>query len=99
MRMEKDILYKEEDFVFSYRVGGILIHDGRILLQKPLNDDYSIIGGHVAAMETTAETLKREFSEELHANVEVGGLMAVGEIFFPWGSRPATRSACITGWN
>jgi len=88
MRMEKDILYKEEDFVFSYRVGGILIHDGRILLQKPLNDDYSIIGGHVAAMETTAETLKREFSEELHANVEVGELMAVGEIFFPWGSRP-----------
>ena len=86
--MGDDILYKEKDFVFSYRVGGILIHDGRILLQKPLNDDYSIIGGHVAAMETTAETLKREFAEELHADVEVGELMAVGEIFFPWGSRP-----------
>ena len=86
--MRDDILYKEKDFVFSYRVGGILIQDGKILLQKPLNDDYSIIGGHVAAMEITAETLKREFSEELHADVEVGELMAVGEIFFPWGSRP-----------
>lgn len=86
--MGDDILYKDKDFVFSYRVGGILIHDGRILLQKPLNDDYSIIGGHVAAMETTAETLKREFAEELHADVVVGELMAVGEIFFPWDSRP-----------
>lgn len=28
------------------------------------NDDYSIIGGHVAAMETSMETLKREFEEE-----------------------------------
>ncbi|MBQ4601119.1 MAG: NUDIX domain-containing protein [Oscillospiraceae bacterium] len=86
--MHGDILYKAEDFVFSYRVGGILIQDGKILLQKPLNDDYSIIGGHVAAMETTAETLKREFAEELHAEIRVGELMAVGEIFFPWGSRP-----------
>ena len=88
MRIEKDILYKEENLVFSYRAGGMLIHNGKILLQKPLHDDYSIIGGHVAAMETTAETLKREFAEELHADVKVGELMAVGEIFFPWGSRP-----------
>ena len=42
--MERDILYKEQDFVFSYRVGGILIHHGKILLQKPLNEEYSIVG-------------------------------------------------------
>ena len=47
-----DILFKNDDFVFSYRVGGILIRNGKILLQRPKNDDYSIIGGHVAAMET-----------------------------------------------
>ena len=34
--MRDDILYKEKDFVFSYRVGGILIQNGKILLQKPL---------------------------------------------------------------
>ena len=55
-----DILFKQDDFVFSYRVGGVLIRDGKILLQRPKGDDYSIIGGHVAAMETTEETLKRE---------------------------------------
>ena len=50
-----DILFKNDDFVFSYRVGGILIRNGKILLQRPKNDDYSIIGGHVAAMETSID--------------------------------------------
>ena len=61
-----DILFKNDNFVFSYRVCGILIHNGKILLQRPKNDDYAIIGGHVAVM----ETLKREFEEELHAKIE-----------------------------
>ena len=83
-----DILFKNDDFVFSYRVGGILIHNEKILLQRPKNDDYAIIGGHVAAMETSMETLKREFEEELHAEIEVDNLLAIGEIYFPWGKRP-----------
>ena len=86
--MEKDILFKNETYIFSYRTGGILLHDGKILLQKPQNDDYAIIGGHVTAMETTEQTLKREFEEEISAKIEVDSLMAVGEIFFPWGKRP-----------
>jgi len=88
-----DILFKTEDFVFSYRVGGILIRDGKILLQKPKDDDYAIIGGHVASFETTAETLKREFKEELHVDIEVEKLLAVGEIFFPWGKKPCHQLA------
>ena len=83
-----DILFKNDDFVFSYRVGGILIRNGKILLQRPKNDDYSIIGGHVVAMETSIETLKREFEEELHTKIEVDNLLAIGEIYFPWGKRP-----------
>ena len=83
-----DILFKQDDFVFSYRVGGVLIRDGKILLQRPKGDDYAIIGGLVAAMETTEETLKRECMEELHASIEVGRLLAIGEIFFPWGNKP-----------
>lgn len=58
------------------------------LLQRPKNDDYAIIGGHIAAMETSMETLKREFEEELHAKIEVDNLLAIGEIYFPWGKRP-----------
>lgn len=68
--------------------GGILIHNGKILLQRPKNDNYSIIDGHVAAMETRMETLKREFEEELHIKIEVDNLLAIGEIYFPWGKNP-----------
>lgn len=86
--MKRDILFREEEYVFSYRVGGILIRDDKILLQRPVGDDYAIIGGHVSLFETTEETLKREFEEELRAEIEVDRLLAVGEIFFPWGKRP-----------
>ena len=83
----RDILFKNEDFIFSYRVGGILIYENKILLQKYKND-YTIIGGHVSGMETNEETLKREFEEELGARIEVDGLMAVGENFFAWDNVP-----------
>jgi len=86
--MSRDILFKQEDFIFSYRAAGVLIHDGRILLQRPKGDEYSYIGGHVAAFETTEETLIREFREETGADIEVERLLAVGEVFFPWGKRP-----------
>ncbi len=88
-----DILFKNNDYVYSYRVGGILVHNNKILLQKPKNDDYSIIGGHVALFETTEDTLKREFKEELHANIEIDSLLAIGEIFFHWGERPCHQTA------
>ena len=83
-----DILFKEKDFVFSYRVGGVLIQNDKILLQRPQNDDYAIIGGHVASLETSIDGLKREYEEELHAKIEVDNLFAIGEIFFPWGRKP-----------
>ena len=85
--MPKDILYWEDDFVFSYRVGGVLRRGDKVLLQR-CEGDYAIIGGHVSRMESTAQTLAREFMEELHAPIEVGRLMAVGEVFFPWRGRP-----------
>lgn len=83
-----DIKFKTDDFIFSYRVGGIPVQNGKILLQRSKNDDYAIIGGHIANMETSEETLKREFEEELHTKIAVDNLMAIGEIYFPWGGKP-----------
>ncbi len=86
--MSSDILYFNDDYIFSYRIAGVLVRNGKILLQKPKNDDYALIGGHVAAFEATADTLKREFKEEIGADISVGKLIGVGEIFFNWGARP-----------
>ena len=87
--MPQDILFKTDTFVFSYRVAGLLVHDGRILLQKPIDDSaYAFPGGHVSFGETNEETLIREFQEEIGASIRVDSLAWVGELFFPWGRRP-----------
>ena len=84
-----DILFKTPEGVFSYRVAGIYVRDGRVLLQKPTNDTaYAFPGGHVSFGETNEETLVREFLEETGAEVSVGELKWVGELFFPWGDKP-----------
>jgi len=90
--MSKDILFKTNEFIFSYRVAGILIKDKRILLQKPIDDDgYSIPGGHVSFGETTSEALIREFKEEINADIKIEKLIMVGENFFPWGNKPCQQ--------
>lgn len=86
--MAQDILFKTDDYLFSYRVAGILIRNGRVLLQKPSNDPgYAFPGGHVSFDETNAQTLEREFREEIGAEIKTGALAWVGELFFPWKDR------------
>lgn len=93
--MMRDILIKTDDSVFSYRVAGICVQNGKVLLQKPLNDDgYAFVGGHVAFGETNAQTLCREFKEEMGAEISVGELKWVAEIFFPWGGK-ACHQICL----
>ena len=84
-----DILWKREDGVFSYRAAGLLQYNGKILLQHASNEPGFVVpGGHVAFGETSAETLRREFREECGADIVVGALCGVGEIYFPWGTKP-----------
>ncbi|MDD4796429.1 MAG: NUDIX hydrolase [Eubacteriales bacterium] len=83
-----DILFEKEGQRFSYRVAGICIHNGNVLLQKPANDEgYAFPGGQVAFGETHAQTLEREFQEEIGAEISVGPLRWVAEIFFPWAGK------------
>ena len=84
----QDILFRTDEAVFSYRVAGICAQNGKVLLQKPTNDTgFAFPGGHVAFGETNEQTLIREFREEIGAEIKVGELKWVGEIFFPWGDR------------
>lgn len=85
-----DILFKTDDWVFSYRVAGICVQEGKVLLQTTTGEDRSFAfpGGHVEFGETNEETLIREFREEIGADIAVGELKWVAEVFFPWGSRP-----------
>jgi len=80
-----DISFARDGTGFSYRVAGIVMRNGHVLLQNTERDPgYAFPGGQVAFGETSAETLAREFREELGAEIEVGALRWVEENFFRW---------------
>lgn len=84
-----DILYTSAHGIFSYRVAGICIHDGKVLLHRSLKDEgYAFPGGHVSFGETTEETLVREFEEETGAEIRVRELRWIMEIFFTLSGKP-----------
>ena len=87
--MPRDILFDHGNARFSYRISALPVCNGRILLQCPVGtQDYAFIGGHVAFGETAAQTLQREIREEIHADAEIGPLLAVGEVYIDWGRCP-----------
>jgi 8-oxo-dGTP pyrophosphatase MutT (NUDIX family) len=68
---------------FNYRVAGVAIHNGRILLDRNSRNTYWVLpGGHPEMMEPMAEALRREVKEEIGADVEVVRLLWIMENFF-----------------
>ena len=82
----KDILFDVDGVLFSYRVGGVLIKDNKILLTKG-GDDYSLPGGHSQIGETSQETIIREFKEETGLDVEPLNVISTYENFWKWGDK------------
>ncbi|MBQ6730651.1 MAG: NUDIX domain-containing protein [Bacilli bacterium] len=82
----KDILFDVDGVLFSYRVGGVLIRDNKILLTKG-GDDYSLPGGHSQIGETSQETIIREFKEETGLDVEPLNVISTYENFWKWGDK------------
>lgn len=82
-----------EGELFSYRVGGVLIKDNKILLTND-GDDYSLPGGHSQIGEMSKETIIREFKEETGFDVEVVKVISTFEYFWKWSDKKA-HQLCI----
>lgn len=71
---------------FTYRIAGIIIHDGYVLFQSITDPDldpfWFLPGGRAELNESAMETLKREMQEELGVEVAVERLVYVVENFF-----------------
>ena len=89
----KDILFDVDGVLFSYRVGGVLIKDNKILLTKG-GDDYSLPGGHSQIGETSQETIVREFKEETGLDVEPLNVISTYENFWKWDDK-GCHQLCI----
>ncbi|MBS4199343.1 NUDIX domain-containing protein [Bacillus sp. FJAT-49732] len=81
-----DAVFKTETAIFNYRVAGIWIENGHVLLHRDVNEEnWSLPGGRVALLEESQISMKREFLEELGVNIHINRLVWVGENFFKYG--------------
>ncbi|MHA1186439.1 MAG: NUDIX hydrolase [Candidatus Heimdallarchaeota archaeon] len=74
---------EEIGFFGGYRVAGIMIKKGKILLHSDqYNDFWTLPGGGVKMFEAAKEAIKREFHEELKVNIKVERLLFLIENSF-----------------
>ncbi len=77
------ITFDKGDIRFSYRVAGVAIQDGKVLLQRRAEGGFFFLpGGRAELQESAAQTLRREMQEEVQADVTVERLLWVVENFF-----------------
>lgn len=68
---------------FNYRVAGVAIRDGQVLVCREDDEPYCMLpGGRVEMGEPSAAALLREMAEELVMPVEVGPLLFTSESFY-----------------
>ena len=66
-----DVKFKDEKYVFHYRVAGVIEKEGKYLVQQISGKDYYILpGGHVHIGETSIDAIRREIREEVGIEVE-----------------------------
>ena len=77
------ITFDKDNIKFTYRIVGVIIHDGHVLLQHAEQEGfYFLTGGRAELREAASETIKREMREELGIDVQVERLLWVIENFF-----------------
>lgn len=82
------ITFDKDNSTFNYRVAGVAIHEGRVLLHRAAHEDFwTLPGGRCEMRELGAEALRREMIEELGAEVIVDRLLWVVENFFEYNGR------------
>ena len=90
----KDWLFKTDEYLCDLRTVGVLVHDGKLLVQRDRNgSEYAIPGGHVKIGETTVDGLIREYREETGADIKAVKLLWTEECFWEWGARQAHNIA------
>ncbi|GAA0459917.1 NUDIX hydrolase [Alkalibacillus silvisoli] len=78
-----DAVFKTGEGIFNYRVAGVLIRSGYVLLHKETNDDFwALPGGRVEVNEVASQAVVREFKEEINVDLQVERLLWSVESFF-----------------
>jgi ADP-ribose pyrophosphatase YjhB (NUDIX family) len=82
-RIPVDLTFKVKGGTFNYRVGAVIIHNGKLLLMKNAEEPYYYtVGGRVRFNETTEETVVREVREEIGVSLKIDRFLFFQEQFF-----------------
>ena len=77
------IMFTRDGLTFMYRVGGIAIHDGRVLVEQAIGKGFCFLpGGRVEFGENASDALRREVREELGEPATIGRLLITADNFF-----------------
>ncbi|MCF0070307.1 NUDIX hydrolase [Dyadobacter sp. CY261] len=69
--------------LFNYRVAGVAILNGKVLLHKtPTDNFWTLPGGRAELFEFSKDTVQREMREETGLDAEAGEMLWVSENFF-----------------
>ena len=86
--MEQDWIFQTGDYNCDLRVAGVLVRDGKILVQRDANgSEYALPGGHVHLGETLESALLREYREETGAAIHCLKMLWSEECFWAWQGR------------
>lgn len=78
-----DITFKTIEGRFNYRVAGLLVHNGKLLIMQDKGQPYYYVpGGRIRMNEKSEDAVKREIKEELGIEVNVKRMLWVNENFF-----------------
>ncbi|MEK3954770.1 MULTISPECIES: NUDIX hydrolase [Psychrobacillus] len=78
-----DISFKTAEGRFNYRVGGLIVHDNKLLIMQDQGQPYYYVpGGRIKMNEKSEDAVKREIKEELGVEVTVKRMLWVNENFF-----------------
>ena len=92
--MSKDWLFVVDNNICDVRTVGVLIRNGKILVQRDRDgNEYALPGGHVKIGETLEEGIIREFKEETDADISCVKLLWSEECFWEWNGRAAHNFA------
>ncbi|MBR3955794.1 MAG: NUDIX domain-containing protein [Clostridia bacterium] len=92
--MNKDWMFVIDNNICDVRTVGVLIRDGKVLVQRDRNgNEFALPGGHVRIGETLANGLVREYKEETGADISCIKLLWTEECFWEWNGRTAHNFA------
>ena len=77
------IMSSSDGLTFMYRVGGIAVHNERLLVERAVRKGFCFVpGGRVNYGENAAEALAREVREEFGEEATIGRLVLVTDNLF-----------------